>query len=333
MLQDAVVAEAVAGCHAVGPAADPRADRLPAAVARTRARLPGRLGPIVLATVERLRPIGADILKLQFPRDRRRRRRGGLVPAGSTRRAATRPGCCSAAGGDAAGFERDVEVACRAGASGFIAGRTLWQAALGLEGDALVARLAVGVRAARAAPARARRGARPAVAARRSNGAQPPADWWSATEAQVRSRRRARVGGRLLPLARRCLPVCRLPAVPSRSSQTACSNTAPSSSGSRPLIESSRRPRVHDHAQRAPRIERLVIGDGRRDERARQRAAIALRLHADRTGRELEVARGGGVLGSGGDLIEGQRPVPSAWSSAGSSRNALLVRVMRTALR
>ena len=44
-------------------------------------------------------------------------------------------------GGDAEGFARDVEVSCAAGASGFIAGRTLWQAALGLDGDALAERL------------------------------------------------------------------------------------------------------------------------------------------------------------------------------------------------
>ena len=68
VLQDAVVAEAVAGCRAVGLPLilEPIAYPLPSEDAST---LPGRLGPIVLASVERLRPIGADILKLQFPRD------------------------------------------------------------------------------------------------------------------------------------------------------------------------------------------------------------------------------------------------------------------------
>lgn len=175
VLQDAVVAEAVAGCHAVGLPLilEPIAYPLPGEDAAT---LPGRLAPIVLATVERLRPIGADILKLQFPRAPEAAEwcRKIDVACGET------PWVLLGGGGDAEGFARDVEVSCAAGASGFIAGRTLWQAALGLEGDALVARLqeqcvplVQRLRALADAHGQPWR-------QRLVHGAGPPADWWSA---------------------------------------------------------------------------------------------------------------------------------------------------------
>jgi tagatose 1,6-diphosphate aldolase len=176
--QDAIVAEAVAGCRAVGlplilePIAYPLASE-------DASTLPGRLGPIVLASVERLRPIGADILKLQFPRDA-----DAVAEAEWCRRidaaCADTPWVLLGGGGDAAGFERDVEVTCRAGASGFIAGRTLWQAALGLQGDALVARLqSQCVPLVQRLRALAEQHGQP-WRNRLGSPAQPPADWWSA---------------------------------------------------------------------------------------------------------------------------------------------------------
>jgi tagatose 1,6-diphosphate aldolase len=85
-------------------------------------------------------------------------------------------------GGNAEGFARDVEVSCRAGASGFIAGRTLWQAALGLRGDELVARLETEcVPLVQRLRALAETHARP-WRSRLTSATQPPADWWSADE-------------------------------------------------------------------------------------------------------------------------------------------------------
>ena len=134
-LQDAVVARAVAACHAVGLPliVEPIAYPLPPEDATS---LAADLGPIVLASVERLRPLGGDILKLQFPRAASPAEEASWceqidVASGET------PWVLLGGGGDAEGFARDVEVSCAAGASGFIAGRTLWQAALGLDGDAL----------------------------------------------------------------------------------------------------------------------------------------------------------------------------------------------------
>jgi tagatose 1,6-diphosphate aldolase len=178
VLQDAVVAQAVAGCRAVGLPLilEPIAYPLPSEDAAT---LPRRLGPIVLATVERLRAIGADVLKLQFPRD--------AGPAAEAEWCSRIDDACGATpwvllggGGDAEGFARDVEVACRAGASGFIAGRTLWQAALGLEGDELVVRLESDcVPLVQRLRALAEQHGRP-WRQRLGAPAEPPADWWSA---------------------------------------------------------------------------------------------------------------------------------------------------------
>jgi tagatose 1,6-diphosphate aldolase len=139
LLQDAVVRQAVAACHAVGLPliVEPIAYPLPSEDASSLAR---RLGPIVLATVERLQPLGGDILKVQFPRAADAAEEADWCARIDAACGET-PWVLLGGGGDADGFARDLEAACSAGASGFIAGRTLWQAALGLEGDALAARL------------------------------------------------------------------------------------------------------------------------------------------------------------------------------------------------
>jgi tagatose 1,6-diphosphate aldolase len=176
--QDAVVVEAVAGCRSVGlplivePIAYPLSGE-------DASELAGRLGPIVLATVERLQPVGGDILKVQFPRAA-----DAAAEAEWCRRidaaCGETPWVLLGGGGDAAGFARDVEASCAAGASGFIAGRTLWQAALGLEGDELEERLQTvcvplvkRLRALADAHGRPWRDRLGVVDA-------PPADWWSA---------------------------------------------------------------------------------------------------------------------------------------------------------
>jgi tagatose 1,6-diphosphate aldolase len=176
--QDEVVARAVAACHeaALPLILEPIAYPLEGEDA---ASLAARLGPIVLATVERLRPLGADVLKLQFPRDA-----DAALEAEWCRKVdaacGETPWVLLGGGGDADGFARDVEASCRAGASGFIAGRTLWQEALGLEGDALAARLQEvcvplvqrlrALAEAHAAPWRTKLGTVETL----------PADWWSA---------------------------------------------------------------------------------------------------------------------------------------------------------
>ena len=60
------------------------------------------------------------------------------------------------------------------------------------------------------------------------------------------------------------------------------------------------------HAQRASLVERLVVLDRRRDDRARHPRDLARRL-ADRDTRELGIGRRRRELGRGRDLIERQR--------------------------
>ena len=79
------------------PAARARADRLPARRTRTSRTHADAFPRLVVAGVERLVPLGADIMKVQFPKRRRRGRRGGVVQAASMPRAARRRGCSSAA--------------------------------------------------------------------------------------------------------------------------------------------------------------------------------------------------------------------------------------------
>ena len=163
VLQHAVVEEAVAGCRAAGLPLilEPIAYPLPSEDAST---LPGRLGPLVLATVERLRPLGADILKLQFPRDADAAAEVGVVQ--EDRRGLRRHAVGAAR-------RRGRLGRLRARRRGRVRGRGigLHRRTHALAGGARARGRAArgparrGVRAARAAPARARRGARPAVAA------------------------------------------------------------------------------------------------------------------------------------------------------------------------
>jgi tagatose 1,6-diphosphate aldolase len=175
--QDAVVAEAVAGCRGAGLPliVEPIAYPLPGEDA---ASLAGDLGPVVLATVERLQPLGGDILKVQFPRAA-----DAAAEAEWCRKidaaCLETPWVLLGGGGDVDGFTRDVEVSCRAGASGFIAGRTLWQAALGLEGDELAERLEhVCVPMVQRLRSLAELHGRP-WRTRLGAPVAPPADWWS----------------------------------------------------------------------------------------------------------------------------------------------------------
>jgi tagatose-1,6-bisphosphate aldolase len=93
---------------------------------------------VIVRTVEELSPLGADILKVEFPADIE------LEP-GET---AWRQGCSSldaaavipwvllSAAVDYDVFLRQAAIACQAGASGILAGRAIWKEALKLDGEA-----------------------------------------------------------------------------------------------------------------------------------------------------------------------------------------------------
>jgi tagatose 1,6-diphosphate aldolase len=126
--QSDVVSQAVQGCHAAGLplVVEPIVYRLPDEDEAAHAdAFPG----LVVAGVEQLVSLGADILKVQFPR------------AGTTAAEEEWCGRLDAAcgetpwvllGGGAAyeAFAEQVEIACRAGASGYIVGRTAWEGAV-----------------------------------------------------------------------------------------------------------------------------------------------------------------------------------------------------------
>ena len=169
--QEDVVRTAVAGCRDAGLGADRRADRLP-----PRRRGDGRRRPLRRAR-HRGRP----------PPGRARARRaqaavpglGGCLPRPSTRPAGGRSrGCCSAVAPSEDVIGGQIEDACRAGASGFIVGRTLFDAGLVVDPDEsrrallersrpLLERLAA-IAERLAVPWRERVGALP----------QPPREWY-----------------------------------------------------------------------------------------------------------------------------------------------------------
>jgi tagatose 1,6-diphosphate aldolase len=82
-----------------------------------------RFGDLVVETARRLRGLGPTVLKVQHP--------GSPVACAALDEAcAGLPWVLLGGGATAGALEAQVEDACRAGASGFVVGRTLWDAAL-----------------------------------------------------------------------------------------------------------------------------------------------------------------------------------------------------------
>ncbi len=92
---------------------------------------------VVIETAARLTPLGADVLKTEFPVDIT------VDPDGATwanacrelTEASTVPWILLSAGVDYATYLQQVMVACQAGASGVAAGRAIWQEATAMEGN------------------------------------------------------------------------------------------------------------------------------------------------------------------------------------------------------
>jgi tagatose-1,6-bisphosphate aldolase len=92
---------------------------------------------VVIETARRLTALGADVLKAEFPYD------PGVSDASRWREACAEldaatplPWVLLSGGVDDATFERQVRVACEAGASGVLVGRSVWAEAAALEGAA-----------------------------------------------------------------------------------------------------------------------------------------------------------------------------------------------------
>jgi tagatose-1,6-bisphosphate aldolase len=98
---------------------------------------------VVIETARRLTAIGGDVLKAEFPYD------ASVVDPARWREACDEldaasqvPWVLLSGGVDDATFEAQVEVACRAGASGVLAGRSVWEGAATLDAAARDAFLA-----------------------------------------------------------------------------------------------------------------------------------------------------------------------------------------------
>jgi tagatose 1,6-diphosphate aldolase len=172
--QDEVVREAVAGCHAEGlplilePIVYTLPDETPDAFA---AAFPS----LVVASAQRLQALAPDILKVQFPRDDRGDEAAWCKQLDAV--CGPTPWVLLGGGGAAEVFARDLRIACAAGASGFIAGRTLWTGVIGSDDDAETWLRRVGVPLLRSLREIAQSG-RP-WRERAGVQAAPPRDWFA----------------------------------------------------------------------------------------------------------------------------------------------------------
>ena len=93
---------------------------------------------VVVETASKLSQLGADVLKLEFPVDASYERADSVWREACRRvsEASSIPWALLSAGVDFPTFLRQVEVACQEGASGYVAGRAVWQEAAGLTGEA-----------------------------------------------------------------------------------------------------------------------------------------------------------------------------------------------------
>lgn len=135
--QDALLEATVADCHEVGLplVVEPLVFRDPT---ESPAWYDGAYRALVVGAVARLQPLGADLLKLPFPAL-------DLAEAGETaaldacrelaRACAGTPWVLLGAGVDTATFLEQIRLAGTAGASGFLAGRGIWGAALVADPD------------------------------------------------------------------------------------------------------------------------------------------------------------------------------------------------------
>jgi tagatose 1,6-diphosphate aldolase len=96
---------------------------------KSDAEFAAQLPEIVVETARRLVPLGMDVLKAEFPTQPQYEKDEGRMRVACRRlsEVAGVPWGLLSAGVDFATFQRQVEIACEEGASGFLAGRAIWQ--------------------------------------------------------------------------------------------------------------------------------------------------------------------------------------------------------------
>ncbi|MXX50942.1 MAG: tagatose 1,6-diphosphate aldolase [Chloroflexi bacterium] len=130
---EALIKQVVARCHACDLPVflEPMSYSLDAAVPKASAEFAAARPAIVIETARRLSRIGADVLKLEAPHDIAHNQDEAAWQASCEQVSAASavPWVLLSAGVDFAQFERQLRVACAAGASGFLAGRAIWKEA------------------------------------------------------------------------------------------------------------------------------------------------------------------------------------------------------------
>ena len=89
-----------------------------------------------MRSARRLTALGGDVLKCEFPYDPSVSDRSDWAEAcAELEEASSIPWVILSAGVDDATFEAQAEVACRAGASGVLVGRSVWKESVGMDGE------------------------------------------------------------------------------------------------------------------------------------------------------------------------------------------------------
>ncbi|MCL4295539.1 MAG: tagatose 1,6-diphosphate aldolase [Anaerolineae bacterium] len=93
---------------------------------------------IIVDTARRLSPLGPDVMKVEFPLDARYESDQGIwaEACAELTEASVVPWTLLSAGESFETFKQQLQVACRAGCSGFVGGRSIWQEAARLTGTA-----------------------------------------------------------------------------------------------------------------------------------------------------------------------------------------------------
>jgi tagatose 1,6-diphosphate aldolase len=141
--QEAVVSRVAAECEAadIPLMLEPISYPLEAAQKKTDPAFAAERPELVLESARRLAPLGVDILKAEFPTEARHekdetkmydycRQLSEIAAANGI------PWVLLSAGVDFSTFQRQVEIACEAGASGFVAGRAIWKEAAEIADEA-----------------------------------------------------------------------------------------------------------------------------------------------------------------------------------------------------
>lgn len=128
---EGVIAGVVADCHRhdIPLFVEPMSYSLDAAVAKESAAFAADRPQVVIDTARRLSKLGMDVLKLEFPHDAAFNddRTAWRAACEAVTEVSSVPWVLLSAGVDFETFAEQAQIACEAGASGWLAGRAIWK--------------------------------------------------------------------------------------------------------------------------------------------------------------------------------------------------------------